>query len=168
MRNLVVCGQKVWEPFVLACDQKRKLVHLPSFVSGNVLKCVVDTSWFHFGNVERSKNVACKHWETEICSPVFWLGCALDNEELEIAIIRQLLDLNKWLFLLFNLIWFLSTVSKAATISSCLYSLNGRDRISELEPTSNLKLKYQQGHRVTGRLKWLFRFVTLWGLACWA
>ena len=33
------------------------------------------------------KNVACKHWQGEICSPGFWIGCVLDNEELEIATI---------------------------------------------------------------------------------
>lgn len=62
-------------------------MYLPSFVSGNVLKCVVDASWFHFGNVERSKNVAYKHWQREIYSPSFWIGCVLDNEELGIATI---------------------------------------------------------------------------------
>lgn len=64
-------------------------MYLLGFVSGNVLKYVIDASWFHFGKVERSKNVACKHWqrEREICSPGFWIGCILDNEELEIATI---------------------------------------------------------------------------------
>lgn len=43
---------------------------------------------------------------------VFWIACALYDEELEIATIWQLLDLNKWLFFLFHLIWFMSTVSE--------------------------------------------------------
>lgn len=88
----MVCGQKFWQQLFSSMGPKEKTriitqLHLLCSDCGNVSKDIADASWFHFGNVKRIEHVAYTHGQMEVCSPGFWIGCILGNQDLEIATI---------------------------------------------------------------------------------